>query len=84
MFNTLSTPFSLMDSVDIIHLKIGRAPLPTVYGWNGTLRTPVDTEGAPLHQRTLWSEVILLKAWNSRLPCQSLSVASIGNCILHY
>ena len=37
MFNTLSTPFSLMDSVDIIHLKIGRAPLPTVYGWNGTL-----------------------------------------------
>ena len=36
MFNTLSTPFSLMDSVDIIHLKIGRAPLPTVYGWNGT------------------------------------------------
>ena len=49
-----------------------------------TLRTPVDTEGAPLHQRTLSSEVVLLKAWNSRLPCQILSVASIGNCILHY
>ena len=46
MFNTLSTPFSLMDSVDIIHLKIGRAPLPTVYGWNGTVRIPVCTVGS--------------------------------------
>ena len=44
MFNTLSTPFSLMDSVDIIHLKIGRAPLPTVYGWNGIVPTgPLNT-----------------------------------------
>jgi len=39
----------LMDSVDIIHLKIGRAPLPTVYGWNGTHPTTCDTEGPPLY-----------------------------------
>jgi len=45
MFNTLSTPFSLMDSVDIIHLKIGRAPLPTVYGWNGTVPTTCGCKG---------------------------------------
>jgi hypothetical protein len=51
---------------------------------NATVRTPVDTEGAPLHQRTLLSEVVLLKIWNSRLPCQILLVASIGNCILRY
>ena len=47
MFNTLSTPFSLMDSVDIIHLKIGRAPLPTVYGWNGTHATTGSRKGDP-------------------------------------
>jgi len=45
MFNTLSTPISLMDSVDIIHLKIGRAPLPTVYGWNGTVPTTCGCKG---------------------------------------
>ena len=49
MFNTLSTPFSLMDSVDIIHLKIGRAPLPTVYGWNGTVCIDGCTKGSPLN-----------------------------------
>ena len=48
MFNTLSTPFSLMDSVDIIHLKIGRAPLPTVYGWNGTHCLDAQAKGGPM------------------------------------
>jgi len=49
-----------------------------------TLVIVYDTDGSSLHQRTLSAEVVLLKSWNSRLPCQILLVASIGNCILLY
>ena len=58
MFNTLSTPFSLMDSVDIIHLKIGRAPLPTVYGWNGTHPTMGGCKGVGRTLAISWKRYV--------------------------
>ena len=73
MFNTLSTPFSLMDSVDIIHLKIGRAPLPTVYGWNGTEATTGGCMGPPSNFYLNLQYIV------HTVPLGSLNISYFGN-----